>query len=79
MPIGGLIKQETVFSPEEVMAITEAFEAALRGLGLVMRSDPAAETVARKIIELARMGERDPERLCEQVLRAYGPSAHNAS
>jgi hypothetical protein len=78
MPIYGLIKQEAVFSPEEITAITKAFEAALQGLGLVNRSDLVAETVARKIIELARMGERDPDRLCEQVLKSYGQSAREA-
>lgn len=78
MPIYGLIKQEAVFSPEEITAITKAFEAALQGLGLVNRSDLVAETVARKIIELARTGERDPDRLCEQVLKSYGQSAREA-
>jgi hypothetical protein len=78
MPIYGLIKQEAVFSPEEITAITKAFEAALQGLGLINRSDLVAETVARKIIELARTGERDPDRLCEQVLKSYGQSAREA-
>jgi hypothetical protein len=75
MPIYGLVRQEAVFSPEEVSVITKAFEAALQNLGLVNRSDPVAETVARKIIDLARMGERDPDRLCAQVLMTYGQSA----
>ena len=78
MPIYGLIRQEVAFSPEEVSAITKAFEAALQRLGLVNRSDPVAETVARKIIELARTGERDPDRLCDQVLMTYGQSARKA-
>jgi hypothetical protein len=78
MPVYELIRQEAVFSPEEVSVITQAFEAALQGLGLVNRSDPVAETVARKIIDLARMGERDPDRLCDQVLMTYGQSARKA-
>jgi DNA-directed RNA polymerase subunit H (RpoH/RPB5) len=78
MPIYGLVRQEAVFSPEEVSAITKAFEAALQSLGLVNRADPVAETVARKIIDLARMGERDPDRLCDQVLMTYGQSARQA-
>ena len=78
MSIYGLIKQEAVFSPEDVSTITKAFEAALRDLGLVNRSDPVAETVARKIIELARTGERDPDRLRDQVLMTYGQSARKA-
>jgi hypothetical protein len=78
MPIYGLVRQEAVFSPEEVSAITTAFEAALQSLGLANRADPVAETVARKIIDLARMGERDPDRLCDQVLMTYGQSARHA-
>jgi hypothetical protein len=75
MPIYGLVRREAVFSPEEVSAITKAFEAALQRMGLVNRSDLVAETVARKIIDLARTGERDPDRLCDQVLTIYGQSA----
>jgi hypothetical protein len=78
MPIYGLVRQEAVFSPEEVSAITKAFEAALQRMGLVNRSDLVAETVARKIIDLARTGERDPDRLCDQVLTIYGQSAQKA-
>ena len=78
MPIYELIRQEAAFSPEDISAITKAFEAVLQGLGLINRSDPVAETVARKIIELARMGERDPDRLRDQVLMTYGQSARKA-
>jgi hypothetical protein len=78
MPIHGLVRQEAVFSPEEVSAITKAFESALQRMGLVNRSDLVAETVARKIIDLARTGERDPDRLCDQVLTIYGQSARKA-
>jgi hypothetical protein len=44
--------------------MSAAFEAALRKLGLVDRTDPATMTVAKLIIEFAKAGERDPERLC---------------
>jgi len=42
---------------------------ALRRLGLVDRNDPAAVAVAKMIIELAKEGERDPERLCALALQ----------
>jgi hypothetical protein len=32
------------------------------------RTDPIAEIVAKRIIELAKDGERDPERLCDGAL-----------
>jgi hypothetical protein len=39
------------FGPEDVAALTTAFEAALGKLGLVDRSDPTTVTLAKLIIE----------------------------
>jgi hypothetical protein len=69
MPIDRIVK-EAAFDPEEVQAIVAAYEAALARLGLKDRSDPAAEMVARKIVEIARDGERDPERLSSLVVQS---------
>jgi hypothetical protein len=69
MPIDRLVK-EAAFDPEDVQAIVAAYEAALARLGLKDRSDPAAEMVARKIVEIARDGERDPERLSDRVVKS---------
>jgi len=41
----------------------------LRKLGLADRSDPEAMAVAKLIIEFAKTGERDPERLCDLALQ----------
>ena len=57
------------FGPEDVAALTTAFEAALGKLGLVDRSDPTTVTLAKLIIELAKAGEREPERLCDSALK----------
>jgi hypothetical protein len=46
-----------------------AFEATLGKLGLVDRSDPATLAVAKLIIEFAKVGERDPERLYAMALQ----------
>jgi hypothetical protein len=77
MPIYRLIK-EAVFDPEHITAMTTAFEDALRNLGLVDRSDPLVESVAKKIVDAAKMGERDPERLRVQVLRDLNQSDRQA-
>jgi hypothetical protein len=45
-----------------------AFEEALRELRLMDRKDPATLLVAKRIIELAQKGERDPTRLRERAL-----------
>ena len=47
-----------------------AFEDALRELKLVDRSDPLTEIVAKKMIEIADEGERDPIRLKDRTLQA---------
>jgi hypothetical protein len=49
--------------------MSTAFEAALSKLELVDRSDPKAATVAKLIIELAKNGERDPKKLCDETLK----------
>jgi hypothetical protein len=47
--------------------MSAAFEAALGKLGLGERNTPAAMAVAKWIIEFAKAGERDVERLCALV------------
>jgi hypothetical protein len=63
MPIRHFIGN-TSFSPDAINAMNAAFTDALKALGLVDRSDPLAEIVARKIVEIASTGELDPATLC---------------
>jgi hypothetical protein len=51
------------FDPEVVAIINSAFSAVFADLGLSDRDDAVALRVARRIIELAFAGERDPEKL----------------
>ena len=52
-----------------------AFEMALAALRPTPDyADPVREVIARKIIELAKAGERDPERLYEGALSAASPA-----
>ena len=71
MPIRPRLSASGVFSPEEISVITTAFEDALRVLGLANRKDPAVSMVAKRIIEIARRGERDPMLLREAVLNSF--------
>jgi hypothetical protein len=57
-----------VFQPQQIEAMTTAFEAVCRTLQLVDCDDPLTEIVARRVIDVARTGERDPDRLRELVL-----------
>ena len=81
MPITRLL-QDTAFGPDEIAVLVAAYQDALRALSLVNRTDLATEMVARKIIELAKQGERDPVRLRERVIEAVSsrpPSVAPAS
>jgi hypothetical protein len=73
MPIDGLIKGN-VFDPNQIAVISAVFEDVLRTLGVVDRENPLAETVARKIIQLAQTGEYDPTILRTRVLAAVDTS-----
>ena len=63
MPILPLLAEKRgVFSPEDITALTTAFEDALLALHLD-RTDPVALAMAKRIIELTSHGERNPTRL----------------
>ena len=64
MPIYRLLRG-SAFAPDDVKVLSDAFEAALRELNLIDRTDPATEMVAKRIIALAERGERDLDRLRE--------------
>jgi hypothetical protein len=51
--------------------VAVAFEMAHIALGLAERSDPANEMIAKRIIELAKTGELNPDLLCEAVLKEF--------
>ena len=64
------------FDPDTARVLGVAFEMALVALqqadGVVA---PTRDAVAHKIIELAKAGERNPERLCDEALKATQPMA----
>jgi hypothetical protein len=69
VPIRPFLKHDHSFAPEDIASMSAAFDAALGKLGLVDRTDPIATEVAKLIIEFAKQGERDPERLCTLALQ----------
>jgi hypothetical protein len=64
--------QFSAFEPEEITRMTAAYEHALRALRLADRQDPITELVAKKIIEVARLGESDPVRIQIRALEELG-------
>ena len=59
------------FDPADIAVMTIAFDLILADLKLVNRNDPIVWMVAKLVIELVRNGERDPERLRQQVVDQY--------
>jgi hypothetical protein len=72
MPIRTLLDGHR-FDGETVHLMGIAFEMALASFRPVPdHADPVREAIARKIIELAKAGGRDPERLCIEALKGWG-------
>jgi hypothetical protein len=65
VPIRAYLSNNRSFSPEDLDAMGEAFEAALVRLGLHDRNDAMVDMIARRIIVAAIEGERDPIKLTE--------------
>lgn len=60
MPIRPLLR-DSYFTPEDVTLLTLVFDETLKELQLVDRTDPTVTLVAKRIIALAREGERNPK------------------
>lgn len=64
------------FGPEAIATMSRAHSEVCRTLGVAERDHPQATAVAKKIIEFAQRGERDPIRLREFVLQALQYEMH---
>ena len=63
--------QDRDFDAEAIKAIGEAFNSACKDV-VADQPDIVKEVIAKRIIEAARKGERDPLRLCAKALDALG-------
>lgn len=64
--------QKAPVGPEEIAVLTEAYEATLKRLRLVDRSDPITQLIAKKIIEIGQRGIRDPEQISALATKELG-------
>jgi hypothetical protein len=71
VPIYELLRRQGSFEPEEVAMLGKVFDDVLQTLGLVDRKDPVTEMVAKKLVELAKTGVRDPLRLKALTVQAF--------
>jgi hypothetical protein len=62
------------FGPEEIQYVVKAYDDALSVLGLASRDDPATRLLAKKIIQIARTGERDPIKIRKRAIEKLGTS-----
>jgi hypothetical protein len=77
MPIYRLL-QNMPMGPEDIRRLTTAFEQALCTLGIVDRGDPLAELLARKIIEVAQTGIREPSDISALAIKELDPQQLDA-
>lgn len=71
--------KDKAFEPEAIATMTSAYAEVCRALGLHGRDRSEVNAVAKKIIEFAQRGERDPVRLRESVLQALQHQTKNHS
>ena len=61
------VQSPEAFDPEAISVMDDAYERALR-IFPALASESIRQVIAARIIGLARTGERDPHKLCEQSL-----------
>ena len=64
--------QGAAFDYDATKAMSEAFDRACHLLHGLEQPDLVRGVVAKRIIEVARRGERDPDELCARALQALG-------
>jgi hypothetical protein len=76
MTIGIPFVQDVFFGPDATRAMGAAFDKACRSLP--GQPSIVKEVIAKRIIDLARGGDSDPDHLCDVTLRTlgYNPSSN---
>jgi hypothetical protein len=67
-----LSNHDVSFDDETMRAMSEAFDRVCDMLGNFGTGVTVHEIIARRIVEAAKIGERNPSRLCRQALNAMG-------
>jgi hypothetical protein len=70
MPIAPFL-DDVGSDPEARRIVGVAFEMARVALGLGDHTDLANEAIAKRMIELVKAGERNPDLICEGVLKEF--------
>ena len=70
--------ESTLFDPETVKVLCEAYDKARASLRDTGQPLIVNEVIASRIIAMAKQGERDPDRLCAKALIGLGDRAAEA-
>jgi len=62
----------TAYDSDAIQVMAEAYDSVLKELHDRGQPQIVLEIIAKRIIELAAIGEREPARLCETVLHELG-------
>src|SRR4029453_14847173 len=60
------------FGPDEIEVMKSAYEAALIEVGVTDRQDAITELIAKSIVNVKAIGERDSRQVMERALNALG-------
>ena len=66
---------KTAINRDDVELLAVAFHLALRELQLLDRNDAVCDIVARKVIETAKYGARDPQEIARRAVKQLAFSA----
>jgi hypothetical protein len=64
--------QGAAFDDDATQVMAKAFDRACQSLHDNGQPDLVRQIIAKRIIEVARKGERDPDELCARALQALG-------
>ena len=64
--------QDVSFDPEITSIMGQAYECACKALRDIGQPELVKTVIAKRIIAIAKTGERNPDRLCERALKALG-------
>ena len=67
-----ILFRDTSFPPDVVAILRDAFARACRSLQEREQPSLVYDVIAERLIKLAKDGERDPRKLCEEALSALG-------
>jgi hypothetical protein len=71
-----LVISDRSFDTEQVATIGEAFDKACKEMRDKGQPASLQESIAKRLVEIAARGERDPDKMCEYALFSLGLAAN---